>query len=46
MIIIKGAPFLLPAGWKWKAQLAGKKRTPFSKDKNFNGDYYFDFHIL
>ena len=47
MIILKVVPFLLPAGKRiGTAQLAGKKRTPFSKNKIFRGDYFFDFHTL
>ena len=47
MIILKGVPFLLPADkWIGTAQLAGKKRTTFSKNKIFKGDYFFDFHAL
>ena len=47
MIILKGVPFLLPAGKRiGTAQLAGKKRTPFSKNKIFKCDYFFDFNAL
>ena len=47
MIILIGVPFLLPAGKRIViAQLAGKKRTPFSKNKIFKGDYFFDFNTL
>ena len=47
MIILKGVPFLLPAGKRiGTGQLAGKKRTPFLKNKIFKGDYFFDFHAL
>ena len=47
MIILKGVPFLLPAGRRIGiAQLAGNKRTPFSKNIIFKGDYIFDFHAL
>ena len=36
MIVGKDVPFLLQAGWRMgTAQLAGKKRTPFSKNKIF-----------
>ena len=47
MIILKGVPFLLPAGKGiGTAQLTGKKRTPFSKNKIFKDDYFSDFHAL
>ena len=47
MIVLKGVPFLLRAGKRvGTAQLAGKKRTPFSKNKIFKGDYFFDFYAL
>ena len=47
MIILVGVPFLLLAGKRiGTAQLAGKKRTPFSKNNIFKGDYLFDFHAL
>ena len=47
MINLKGVPFLLPAGKRiGTAQLAGKKRTPFSKNRIYKGDYFFDFHAL
>ena len=46
MITVKGVPFLLPAGnLIGTAQLAGKKRTPFSKIKMFKRVHFFDFHI-
>ena len=46
-MILKGVPFLLPAGKRiGRAQLAGEKRTPFPKNKIFKGDYFFDFHVL
>ena len=47
MVILKGVPFLLPAGKRiGTAQLAEKKITPFSTNKIFKGDYFFDFHAL
>ena len=41
----KGVPFLILAGKRiGTAQLAGKKRTPFSKIKIFKRVHFFDFH--
>ena len=47
MIIVRGVPFLLPAGKDIRtAQLAGKKRTPFSKNKIFKSVHFFYFHAI
>ena len=47
MIILIGAPFLLPAGKRiGTAELAGKNEHFFSKNKLFKYDYFFNFDTL
>ena len=50
LIIVRGGrgiPFRLPAGKTiGTAQLTGKKRTPFSKNKIFKRVHFYEFHTV